>query len=69
MIPSLRIARRFIRKLTKPFALYRNDHQMAVSEQTVRCLEESHAEVIRLLREENYRQADLMAERRQIANW
>lgn len=66
---ALRIARRFIRKLTKPFALYRNDHQMAVSEQVIACLEESRTECIRLLRDEHRRQVRLEMERRQIANW
>lgn len=69
MIPALRIARRFVRKLTKPLALYRNDYQMAVSEQVIACLEESRTECIRLLGEEHRRQVRLEMERRQIANW
>lgn len=69
MIPALRIARRFIRKLTKPICLMRNRHQMAVSEQTVRCLQESREEACRMLDAEHRYQVKLEMQRRQIANW
>jgi len=60
MTAITRIARRLVRKLTKPLRLAVIRHQLALSEGNVAALEDARIEMISQLRAEHVRQVSLM---------
>ena len=66
MTAALRIARRLVRKLTKPLRLLRNSHQLAVCDQNIEHLNIVREEAAELLAAEHRRQVALMSRRQQI---
>ena len=64
-----RVARRLVRKLTKPVRLAMIRRQLATSENTVWALEGARIEAIELLQAEHRRQVQLMQKRRAVEGW
>lgn len=64
-----RVIRRLTRKLVKPLLLRVNRHQLALSEQNVRHLDDVRIEVICALNAEHRRQVELMQKRRAVEAW
>jgi hypothetical protein len=66
MTAITRIARRLVRKLTKPLRLAVIRYQLALSAGNVVALEDARIETLSLLRAEHVRQVQLMARQRAV---
>lgn len=64
-----RVVRRLARKLTKPLLLAVNRHQLALSRQNVRYLDDMRIEAICALNAEHKRQVGLMMRQREVEAW
>lgn len=64
-----RVLRRLVRKAFKPLLLVVNRHQVALSEQNVRYLDDARIEAICQLNTEHRRQVALMQRRRELEAW
>lgn len=64
-----RVIRRLARKLLKPLLLAVNRHQLALSEQNVRYLDDARIEAICALNAEHRQQVKLQMRRREVEAW
>lgn len=66
---AARIARRLVRKIVKPAALWLTDRALTASAGEAARLLQMREDIVGLVRTERIREVRLMARRKQISNW